>query len=375
MSPRSVSSTARRGWWGWSSNGWCTTPPSPPPRWIPRCCARRSGRTPRPRSIRAPRPARCRAVARSPSNPVARWSWPARRWPPSAPWSAPSPRTPRCSTIASPPTASPSPRTPRTRCAPPAGCSTFPATARWNAASTGSARGAAAACAPPPPCRCASMRGRAAEVAAAGMPCTRWARCWSGRSRTRRCCTGGAPGGSRRGSARGSTLDPAAHRPAAVRCGAIRRPRGPGGCSTPSCCASGAPTAGGTRRPASRSRPGSAGSAELPPPTTADLDYHISTLFPPVRPHGHLEVRYLDAQPGRRWALPAAVLAALLSDPAVTDRARQACEPTRRPLGVGRPPRAGGPGAAARGGHGVRAGRGHAAPAGRHRRGWSLIWP
>ena len=70
------------------------------------------------------------------------------------------------------------------------------------------------------------------------------------------------------------------------------------------------------------------GSAAVPgPPTTADLDYHISTLFPPVRPHGHLEVRYLDAQPGRRWALPAAVLAAVLSDPATTDRAREACEP------------------------------------------------
>lgn len=69
------------------------------------------------------------------------------------------------------------------------------------------------------------------------------------------------------------------------------------------------------------------GCAELPPPTTADLEYHISTLFPPVRPHGHLEIRYLDAQPGRRWALPTAVLAALLADPAVTDRARQACEP------------------------------------------------
>jgi glutamate--cysteine ligase len=70
------------------------------------------------------------------------------------------------------------------------------------------------------------------------------------------------------------------------------------------------------------------GHAELPPPTKADLEYHISTLFPPVRPHGHLEIRYLDAQPGRRWALPTAVLAALLADPAVTDRARQACEPT-----------------------------------------------
>jgi glutamate--cysteine ligase len=63
------------------------------------------------------------------------------------------------------------------------------------------------------------------------------------------------------------------------------------------------------------------------PPTTDDLDYHVSTLFPPVRPRGHMEVRYVDAQPGRRWALPVAVLAALLSDPAVADRARAACEP------------------------------------------------
>ncbi len=63
------------------------------------------------------------------------------------------------------------------------------------------------------------------------------------------------------------------------------------------------------------------------PPTTADLDYHITTLFPPVRPHGHLEVRYIDAQPGRRWALPVAVLVALLSDPATIDRAREACAP------------------------------------------------
>ena len=64
-------------------------------------------------------------------------------------------------------------------------------------------------------------------------------------------------------------------------------------------------------------------------PTTADLDYHVSTLFPPVRPHGHLEVRYVDMQAGRGWALPTAVLHALLSDPAVTDRARAACEPAR----------------------------------------------
>jgi glutamate--cysteine ligase len=64
-----------------------------------------------------------------------------------------------------------------------------------------------------------------------------------------------------------------------------------------------------------------------PPPTTADLDYHASTLFPPVRPHGHLEVRYLDAQPGRQWALPVAVLAASLADPARTAQVRRACAP------------------------------------------------
>ena len=48
---------------------------------------------------------------------------------------------------------------------------------------------------------------------------------------------------------------------------------------------------------------------------------------PPVRPHGHLEVRYLDAQPGRRWALPAAVLAAVLSDARDHGPGARACEP------------------------------------------------
>ncbi|MFP5021344.1 ergothioneine biosynthesis glutamate--cysteine ligase EgtA [Pseudonocardia phyllosphaerae] len=65
------------------------------------------------------------------------------------------------------------------------------------------------------------------------------------------------------------------------------------------------------------------------PPTQADLDYHVSTLFPPVRPQGHLEVRYVDGQPGDDWALPAAVLAALTSSPEVLGRVREACEPVR----------------------------------------------
>ncbi len=57
------------------------------------------------------------------------------------------------------------------------------------------------------------------------------------------------------------------------------------------------------------------------PLTEADLDYHLSTLFPPVRPRGYLEIRYLDAQPGDGWFAPVAVLATLLGRPEVTDRA------------------------------------------------------
>ncbi|MGC4892610.1 ergothioneine biosynthesis glutamate--cysteine ligase EgtA [Micromonospora sp. DT31] len=54
------------------------------------------------------------------------------------------------------------------------------------------------------------------------------------------------------------------------------------------------------------------------PPTGDDLEYHLSTLFPPVRPRGYLELRYLDAQPGREWTVPLAVLAALFADPGTT---------------------------------------------------------
>ena len=62
-------------------------------------------------------------------------------------------------------------------------------------------------------------------------------------------------------------------------------------------------------------------------PTRADLDYHLTTLFPPVRPQGHVEVRYLDQQAGDEWAVPVAVVAALVSDPDVLDRARAAAAP------------------------------------------------
>ncbi|MDP9396773.1 MAG: glutamate-cysteine ligase family protein, partial [Actinomycetota bacterium] len=49
--------------------------------------------------------------------------------------------------------------------------------------------------------------------------------------------------------------------------------------------------------------------------TRADLDYHLSTLFPPVRPRGWYELRYLDAQFPAHWPVAVAVVAALLDDP------------------------------------------------------------
>ncbi|GAB7036638.1 ergothioneine biosynthesis glutamate--cysteine ligase EgtA [Catenuloplanes niger JCM 9533] len=64
------------------------------------------------------------------------------------------------------------------------------------------------------------------------------------------------------------------------------------------------------------------------PPTVEDLEYHLGTLFPPVRPRGYLEIRYLDAQPGDEWIAPAAILTVLLDD-AVLDRARDLAAPAR----------------------------------------------
>lgn len=62
-------------------------------------------------------------------------------------------------------------------------------------------------------------------------------------------------------------------------------------------------------------------------PTYADLDYHLTTLFPPVRPRGWLELRMLDAQSVDHWPVAAAVATALLDDPVAADAAREACEP------------------------------------------------
>ncbi|WP_433758931.1 ergothioneine biosynthesis glutamate--cysteine ligase EgtA [Nocardia sp. CA-135398] len=62
-------------------------------------------------------------------------------------------------------------------------------------------------------------------------------------------------------------------------------------------------------------------------PDVGDLDYHLTTLFPPVRAAGHLEVRYLDAQPDNDWTVPIHVFDALLSSPAVVAEATALAAP------------------------------------------------
>lgn len=62
-------------------------------------------------------------------------------------------------------------------------------------------------------------------------------------------------------------------------------------------------------------------------PTFEDLDYHLSTLFPPVRPRGFLEIRCLDAVPDRWWPALAAVVVTLTDDERAADLAEDACAP------------------------------------------------
>ncbi|SEG64899.1 glutamate--cysteine ligase [Actinacidiphila yanglinensis] len=62
-------------------------------------------------------------------------------------------------------------------------------------------------------------------------------------------------------------------------------------------------------------------------PTVGDLDYHLSTLFPPVRPRGWLELRMTDAQDGEQWIVPTVLAATLLDDPVAAESAYAATEP------------------------------------------------
>ena len=54
-------------------------------------------------------------------------------------------------------------------------------------------------------------------------------------------------------------------------------------------------------------------------PSVADLEYHLTTLFPSVRPRRWLEIRYLDSVPAPIWPAVAFTLVALLDDRAAGD--------------------------------------------------------
>lgn len=76
------------------------------------------------------------------------------------------------------------------------------------------------------------------------------------------------------------------------------------------------------------------------PPTAEDLDYHLTTLFPPVRPRGHLELRMIDAQPGEDgWLVPVAVVHALFDDPEAAETAYRVAKGLADSYGAGPAPR------------------------------------
>ncbi|MFD1149641.1 glutamate-cysteine ligase family protein [Saccharothrix hoggarensis] len=62
------------------------------------------------------------------------------------------------------------------------------------------------------------------------------------------------------------------------------------------------------------------------PATSDDLDYHMTLQFPPVRPRGYVEVRYLDTPPHGRWLPPVVLMAALFGRPDTVDAVLAATE-------------------------------------------------
>jgi glutamate--cysteine ligase len=66
---------------------------------------------------------------------------------------------------------------------------------------------------------------------------------------------------------------------------------------------------------------------ELGYPTLEDFAYHLTTLFPPVRPKGWLELRMIDAVPDPWWQVAVAVTAALLDDAEAFAVAEWTCRP------------------------------------------------
>jgi len=63
-------------------------------------------------------------------------------------------------------------------------------------------------------------------------------------------------------------------------------------------------------------------------PTLDDLQTHLTTVFPPVRMRGYLELRYFDISAPRWWPAVAAVTATLMDDPIAASAAAEATEQT-----------------------------------------------
>ena len=66
--------------------------------------------------------------------------------------------------------------------------------------------------------------------------------------------------------------------------------------------------------------------------TLEDLERHLGTLVPPVRPRGYLEFRMIDQQLGGGWVVPAAVVSALMDDPVAAAVALEATTAVRSRL-------------------------------------------
>jgi glutamate--cysteine ligase len=62
-------------------------------------------------------------------------------------------------------------------------------------------------------------------------------------------------------------------------------------------------------------------------PVEEDLGYHLTTLFPPVRPRGWLELRFVDSLPDPWWRVPVLVATALVCDARAAAVAWEACRP------------------------------------------------
>jgi glutamate--cysteine ligase len=73
---------------------------------------------------------------------------------------------------------------------------------------------------------------------------------------------------------------------------------------------------------------------ELGWPTLEDFEYHLTTLFPPVRPRGWFELRMVDALPDPWWRVAAAVTTALLEDADAGAAALEAVSAPPRGTGV-----------------------------------------